>query len=60
MTYIRVQIPVNLTSIYQQAEEMQTHFRNLLAHPLPDTVPGVFSKAIKTTINFSSNVWNAK
>jgi hypothetical protein len=31
---------------------MQKHFKNLIAHPLPDTVPGVFSKAIKTTINF--------
>jgi hypothetical protein len=52
MTYIHVQILVNLTSIYQQAEVMGKHFKNLIAHPLPDTMPGLFSKAIKTTINF--------
>jgi hypothetical protein len=46
MTYIHVQIPVNLTSNYQQAEGMRKHLKNLIA------VSGVFSKAIKTAINF--------
>jgi hypothetical protein len=52
MTYIHVQILVNFTSINQQAEVMQKHFNNLIAHPLPDNVLKIFSKAIKTTVNF--------
>jgi hypothetical protein len=52
MTYILVQMPVNLTSIYQQAEVMSKYSNNLIAHPLSDNVHSVFSKAIKTTVIF--------
>jgi predicted phosphoadenosine phosphosulfate sulfurtransferase len=52
MTYIHVQIPVNLTTIYQQAQVMWKHFNKLINHPLPDNAPKTFSKEIKTTVNF--------
>ena len=54
MTYIHVQIPVNITSIYIQADVMRNHFKNLMNHPLPNNVPPVFAKAIQVTVGFFS------
>jgi hypothetical protein len=54
MTYIHVQLPLNIRAIYHQSEIKEVNLRKIIQTNFNSNIPQAFGNSIKTTAEFFS------